>query len=195
MQNIQPIQLLDIYNIHVKTFIGRHVEYKGLKYLLEAEKLVKENCVFLIAGQGPMTDTYKKQYSSDRIFWLGKIRDEEMSIYYHAADIFAFPSVTRNEAFGVVLAESMCCGLPSVTFSVAGSGVNWVSINNETAIESENANSVQLANAITKLLLDNNLRTKLGVNAKKRVEKLFSKNIVAEKYRNLVESIMSKTNQ
>ena len=37
-------------------FIGRHVEYKGLRYLLDAEKHIKEDCRILIAGNGPLTE-------------------------------------------------------------------------------------------------------------------------------------------
>ena len=31
-------------------FIGRHIQYKGLPWLIEAEKYVKSDCVFVIAG-------------------------------------------------------------------------------------------------------------------------------------------------
>ena len=36
-------------------FVGRHILYKGLEYLIEAEKRVKSDCVFVIAGDGPLT--------------------------------------------------------------------------------------------------------------------------------------------
>ena len=42
--------------------------------------------------------------------------------------IFCFPSITRNEAFGIALAEAMYCGKPAVTFTIEGSGVNFVSL-------------------------------------------------------------------
>lgn len=49
--------------------------------------------------------------------------------------MFAFPSVTKNEAFGVALAEAMYCYTPAVTFTIEGSGVNWVNLNGITGIE------------------------------------------------------------
>lgn len=166
-------------------FLGRHVEYKGIKYLLEAEKFVQQDCVFLIAGQGPLTAQLKEQYHSSRIHWLGRLSEDEKRYYYHAASIFAFPSITRNEAFGIVLAEAMYCGCPTVTFTIEGSGVNWVSLNGETGIEVTNSDSQAYAQAIDKLLQDENLRNEMGKNAKKRVISLFSQKIVAKQYQDL----------
>ncbi len=39
-------------NKPILLFVGRHVEYKGIRYLLESEKYVKNDCVFLIGGKG-----------------------------------------------------------------------------------------------------------------------------------------------
>lgn len=166
-------------------FLGRHVEYKGIKYLLEAERFVQQDCVFLIAGQGPLTAQLKEQYHSPRLHWLGRISEEEKRYYYHAASIFAFPSITRNEAFGIVLAEAMYCKCPTVTFTIKGSGVNWVSLNGETGIEVANSDFHAYAQAIDKLLQDDTLRYEMGENARKRVISLFSQTVVAKQYQEL----------
>lgn len=171
-------------------FIGRHVEYKGLVHLLEAEKLIDEDCVVLIAGQGPLTEELRERYTSNRIKWLGRLSDAELKYYYHAASLFAFPSITRNEAFGVVLAEAMYCNCPAVTFTIEGSGVNWVSINGETGIEVPNGNSKELAKAIDKLLKDPNLRIKYANNARKRVESLFTSSKVKDLYKSAYATLL-----
>lgn len=170
-------------------FIGRHVEYKGIRYLLEAEKLVKSDCVFLIAGRGPLTDDLKQTFNSDRIHWLGRLGDEEMKFYYSAASIFAFPSITKNEAFGVVLAESMYCGTPSVTFTIEGSGVNWVTIKDETCIEVPNKDVSAYASAIDKLISDTKLHSKLSRNSKLRAQNFFVRKEVAKQYKALYHTI------
>ena len=172
-------------------FIGRHVEYKGIRYLLEAESMVKEDCVFLIAGKGPLSDSLKTQFNSKRIHWLGRLTDDELKYYYYAATLFAFPSITRNEAFGVVLAEAMYCGCPALTFTIKGSGVNWVSINNFTGIESPNRDSKAFAMSIDKLLKDKDLLKLYGENAKGRVELLFNKKKVSELYRKAYNSLFA----
>lgn len=150
-------------------FVGRHVPYKGLEYLLRAEKHMKKDCLILIAGSGPLTASLKNKYNSERIKFLGRVSDEDLKIYLHLADLFAFPSITKNEAFGLVLAEAMFCETPAVTFTIDGSGVNWVSINNLTGLEVENGNSILFANAIDQLLTDDELRIQYAQNAKERV--------------------------
>lgn len=166
-------------------FVGRHVEYKGIRYLIEAEKIIKSNCVLIIAGRGPLTEKLKATCQSTRIYWIGKVNDHDLKLYYHAATVLAFPSITRNEAFGIVLAESMCCGTPAVTFTISGSGVNWVSLDGVSCLEVENKNITAYACAIDEILSDPDLRCRLAQGGKKRVLDLFSKEKVAEAYRNL----------
>lgn len=169
-------------------FIGRHVPYKGLKYLLEAEKAVKSDCLFLIGGSGPLTDSLKKEFQSKRIKFLGKLSDEDLRAYLHMADVFAFPSITKNEAFGIVLAEAMYCETPAVTFTINGSGVNWVSLNKVTGLEVENSRSDLFAEALDTLLENDELRKEYSVNSKNRVLKHF----VMEQTRPLLENLYSR---
>ena len=159
-------------------FMGRHVPYKGIEYLIEAEKYISSDCIILIAGSGPLTEELKKNTHSDRIKFIGRIPDKDIKIYMGAADVFAFPSVTKNEAFGVVLAEAMYCRTVPVTFTIKGSGVNWVSINGETGLEVENGNSEAFGKAIDLLLLNDKLRIDLAENAHKRVVDMFTMDTV-----------------
>lgn len=170
-------------------FLGRHVEYKGIKYLLEAERFVQQDCVFLIAGQGPLTAQLKEQYHSSRLYWLGRVSEEEKRYYYHAASIFAFPSITRNEAFGIVLAEAMYCRCPTVTFTIEGSGVNWVSLDHKTGLEVANSDYRAYAQAIDELLKNNILRKEMGDNARERVISLFSQAVVTKQYQELYRKL------
>lgn len=150
-------------------FIGRHIQYKGLPYLIEAEKYIKNDCVILIAGNGPLTNELKGACTSSRISFIGRLNDDELRWYHHAAYIFAFPSITKNEAFGLALVEAMYCNTPAVTFTINGSGVNWVSINNKTGIEVPNGDVIAYANAIDMLLENGKLRDTYAENAKERV--------------------------
>ena len=115
----------------------------------------------------------KAANGNKNIIFLGRVSDEDMLAYYLAMDIFCFPSITKNEAFGIALAEAMYFGKPAVTFNIPGSGVNYVNINNATGIEVENRNIKAYAEAL-KVLADNpELRLKMGEAAKERVEKNF----------------------
>jgi len=154
---------------------GRHVPYKGLRYLIDAVPLISENAVVVIAGQGPLTDELKERAASlPAVYFVGRLSDDELRQYLYASAMYAFPSITRNEAFGVALAEAMYCGLPAVTFTIPYSGVNWLCLNGETGLESENGNVQVLADAINRLLTDDDLRKKLSENAIQRVKENFT---------------------
>ena len=151
-------------------FVGRHVPYKGLDCLLSAISLARSDFEVVIGGTGPLTERLKKEYSLKNVHFVGRIADRELAAYYHTADVFLFPSVTKNEAFGMALAEAMYCGTPAVTFTIPGSGVNWVNIDGVTGIEVDNGNIGQLAGAIDRLLANEELRREYGRNAHRRVE-------------------------
>lgn len=160
-------------NKPIVMFLGRHVPYKGIEYLVQATKLIKSDCHILIGGSGPLTEDLKKQNKDIRVQFLGRVPEDLLPAYYYAADIFAFPSITKNEAFGVALAEAMYCYCPAVTFTIKGSGVNWVSVNGETGIEVENSSVQSLAEAIDELLKNDVLRCEYSKAARRRVEELF----------------------
>jgi rhamnosyl/mannosyltransferase len=155
-------------------FVGRHILYKGLSYLIEAEKYVKSDCVFVIAGDGPLTQQLKNSCQSDRVFFVGKLSDEMLKRYLYASSVFAFPSITKNEAFGMALAEAMYCNTPAVTFTIPGSGVNWVNLDGVTGIEVPNGDVEAFAGAIDKLLTDDNLAKTYSEAAHQRVAELFT---------------------
>ena len=166
-------------------FVGRHVPYKGLDRLLSAVSMLRSDCRVVVGGTGPLTKHLKRDYPSEKVHFLGKIPNEELAAYYHAADLFLFTSITKNEAFGVALAEAMYCGAPAVTFTIPGSGVNWVNINGETGIEVENGNDNKLADAIDHLITHEDLRREYGRNAHRRV----ADHMTPEKITHLIDAL------
>ncbi len=170
--------------------VGRHVPYKGMTYLIQASKLLGDDFKILIGGRGRLTESLKQEAAGDdKVEFLGQISDEELSAYYSACDIFCFPSITKNEAFGIVLVEAMYFGKPCVTFTIPGSGVNYVSLDGVTGIECPNSDSKALAKAIQTLAKDTALREKYGRAAKERVEQLFTKETFGKALLNAFEMI------
>ena len=64
---------------------------------------------------------------------------------------------------------------PAITFTIPGSGVNYVSLDSVTGIEVPNSDSKAYSEAISLLAWDKELRYKYGKAAKKRVEEIFMK--------------------
>lgn len=158
-------------------FIGRHVPYKGLEYLIRASALLDDRFIFYIAGNGPLTDELKSLAKNDKkIVFVGKIPDDKWRSYLYACDIFCFPSITKNECFGLALAEAMYYGKPSITFKINNSGVNYVNLKDITGFECENCNYEEYANSLKILAEDSALRSSMGIAAKKRVMDNFTFN-------------------
>lgn len=150
--------------------VGRHTEYKGFKYLIRASRLLDDSFEIFITGEGEMTKELKKEaYGDSKIHFLGMVSDDELKAYLSAMDIYCFPSITKNEAFGLALAEGMYFGKPAVTFNIPGSGVNYVCLKDENGIEVENRNVNEYAKAIQTLAADKNMREIYGAAGKKRV--------------------------
>ncbi len=170
--------------------LGRHVPYKGFTYLIQASKYLDDRFVILIGGKGPLSDSLKEEAAGyEKIKFLGRISDEDVVAYNMASDIFCFPSITKNEAFGIALAEGMYFGKPAVTFTIPGSGVNYVNLDGITGIECPNGDSKAYAEALIKLADNPNLRKQYGENGHKRVAENFTSVQFDENVRNMIDNL------
>jgi len=173
-------------------FVGRLTYYKGLEYLIEAMQEVKAK--LLIVGEGELRKALEKKAESlgvhHKVIFLGKVSDEELKYCYQICDVFVLPSVEPSEAFGLVQLEAMAYGKPVVNTRLP-TGVPFVSVDGETGITVEPRDSKALAEAINKLLNDEELRKRYGVQARKRVEENFTVDKMNERilrvYRELVK--------
>lgn len=164
-------------------FFGRHVKYKGLTYLIESDKYLDQDKVqIIIAGKGPLTEELQEQAKEFKnIEFVGRLSDEDINSYLMACDIFAFPSITRNEAYGISLAEALYFGKPAVTFTIPGSGVNFVNLDGVTGLEAPNSDAKALAKNINKLMEDKELYKKFSANCKERANSYFVKDVYDKK--------------
>jgi glycosyltransferase involved in cell wall biosynthesis len=93
-------------------FVGRLVELKGLRQLLEAWDIAKLDAAFLIAGDGPerpFLEDFCKQHGIHAVF-AGAIDYANIPIFYRTADCFIIPTLQDN--WSLVVPEAMACGLP-----------------------------------------------------------------------------------
>lgn len=154
--------------------VGRHTEYKGFTYLIQAGRLLDDTFRIYITGTGELTEKlHAESAGDDKITFTGRIEDAELKALILASDIFCFPSITKNEAFGLALAEAMYYEKPAVTFTIPGSGVNYVCLNGEDGIEVENRNVQKYAEALKLLAENEDLRKQYGKAGKKRVRDNF----------------------
>ncbi len=125
--------------------------------------------VLLIAGEGSLRQSLERQAQNagveERVVLLGEVKDTRP--YYEATDVFALASTARSEAFGIVQLEAMSHAKPVVNTQL-DSGVPFVSVDGVTGITVRPGDHDALADAINRLLNDQELRSRLGQAAKRR---------------------------
>lgn len=131
-------------------FVGFLVEVKGLGYLLDAVKIIRErnkDIKLEIVGVGPLEKSLKeivgKLGIEENVTFHGFRPREEIAGFINETDIVVLPSV--YETFGIVLIEAMATGRPVVATRCGGPEDI---VTEETGILVPPRDSVALANAI-----------------------------------------------
>ncbi|MEX2474377.1 glycosyltransferase [Marinobacter sp.] len=102
-------------------FVGRLVEKKGLKYLLDAMPGILSNhpaAKLIVVGFGPEEANLKDQASNlsldNSVEFVGAVEQHELPQYYQRACVFVAPFVRAEggdqEGLGLVLVEALGCG-------------------------------------------------------------------------------------
>jgi rhamnosyl/mannosyltransferase len=172
-------------------FVGVLRYYKGLDVLIRAMKDVRGRV--LIAGRGEERDrleTLAREIGvADRVVLLGEIDDDRRRQLLHAADVLVLPSIDRCEAFGLSQLEAMACGTPVVSTNLP-TGVRFVNRDGETGVIVPPGDQHALAGALTRLLDDEPLRTRLGEAAARRVRETFTAERMVESTRRVYDEVL-----
>ncbi|MGA9382267.1 MAG: glycosyltransferase family 1 protein [Phormidium sp.] len=177
-------------------YVGRFDKRKGIETLVRAVgecQSRKNNQLKLIIGGGFRPGhSDGKEYDrianivnelglNDITIFPGILSREVLPTYYTAADVTVVPS--HYEPFGLVTIEAMACGTPAIGSDVGG--LQFTIMPEETGLLCPPQDSAAFAVAIDRLLSDPEWRKKLGINARKRVQEMFSWNGVAAQLSNL----------
>lgn len=129
-------------------FCNEHPELKEYKLLIVGKKGWKYKEVF---------DAYNLLdiKARNRIIFLHYIKKEDLIYLYSVAEALLFPS--SYEGFGLPIVEAMACGCPVITSDI--SSMPEVAGDAAFFVDPYSINSI--ADAISKVLTDNNLREKM----------------------------------
>ncbi|MCL4102982.1 Glycosyltransferase involved in cell wall bisynthesis [Fibrobacter sp. UWH9] len=166
-------------------FVGRHIERKGICYLIEAAKhLPADKFEIRIVGVGDLTEELKKQAAlldesagqhCDIIF-TGKLSPADLEAEYRNANVFTLPAIVDHkgdtEGLGVVLIEAMELGLPIVASNVGG--IPDVVVDNVSGLLVPEKDPVALADAFKRLAAEPELVQKLLAGSRKRIQDCFT---------------------
>ena len=145
-------------------FVGRLEPRKGVDHLIRAMAIVQQHIPdarLVIVGDGPDRKALESlAHATDvNATFTGRISDEALPAYFHAAEIICSPA-RGDESFGVVLLEAMASERPIVATRI--DGYLEVLENAGAARLADVGDPVALAHEVTSLLSDVNLQRTLG---------------------------------
>jgi glycosyltransferase involved in cell wall biosynthesis len=155
-------------DVRTVIYLGRLVETKGVDELIKAWALVLQavpDARLVIAGTGPpkFAEGLRKQTEvlgiERSVEFCGFVTEQEKNERLDQASVFAFPS--KEEGWGIVLAEAMAHGLACVTYDLPAyrhvftSGRRWAALGDVAGF----------ARSIVELLTSDGLRSELSAEA------------------------------
>jgi glycosyltransferase involved in cell wall biosynthesis len=163
-------------------FFGRIWEYKGLEYLIRAEPMISARvpkAKILIAGRGEDFSRYERlMIHRDRFVVDNRfIPDECAATYFKRASVIVLPYIEASQSGVVCMAYS--AAKPVVATTVGG--LPEMVEHGRTGYLIPPRNAEQLAESVTRLMLDADLRHQMGINAKRKIDAEWSPALIAKK--------------
>ena len=185
-------------------FVGRHIERKGICYLIEAAKhLPRDKFEIRIVGVGDLTEQLKQQAAllderqktkderdvilsesegssqgnqpADIIF-TGKLSPEDLANEYKTANVFVLPAIVdhKGDTEGLGVVLIEAMELGLPIVASNVGGIPDVVVDGESGILVPEKDPVALADAFKRLEADATLIQKLLAGARKRIEECFT---------------------
>jgi glycosyltransferase involved in cell wall biosynthesis len=170
--------------------VGRLVEGKGHRFLLQAAALIPELRLVFV-GEGPARSALEAQARAlgiaDRTQFAGW-RDDVPTLL-SACDVFVLPSLFEGHPLSAL--EAMAAGKPVVA-SDAGGTREAVS-HGETGFLVPAADPVALADAITAVVRHRSLARRMGAAGRERVHQGFTAEMMARRVTGLYDELLERS--
>jgi len=189
-RDIRPMKQIVPAGKRVIGFVGRLTREKGISELIEAFQILRRDglnvCLLLLgdfeAGDPVDWATVESIRTDSNIRWLGYVPDPRP--YFHWMDVVALP--TYREGLSMVLLEAAAAGKAVV--STHTTGVVDVVIDGITGLLVSPRNAPALADAIRRLIEDDELASRMGREARRLVEAEFDNTIYLKRLSALLEA-------
>lgn len=177
----------------VIVFLGRLVTTKGVRLLLEAAQVLRQQSrsfELLIIGDGPerlALEQFAHNSNLDtQVRFAGRLRDDQLEAAMAQAYAVVAPSLA-GEVFGLVLAENMARALPIIASDLGA----FTEVLDGAGLVFRTGDSADLARALLRLLDDPSFTATLGLQARHRVLDFCDKSRMIDRHARLYRRVSS----
>ena len=170
--------------------VGRLTEQKNFSMLIESFAEVHKkfpDYQLIIYGDGPLKESLIAKATELGIADNVNLPGNEKDIISKLESASMFVLSSKFEGMPNALMEAMALGLPCVSTDCGGGGARFLIDNNVNGLLVQNENVDELANAMMKLLNDEELAGKLAAEAHKISEKL-APDVIYSKWENVIKA-------
>lgn len=179
--------------------VARLVEKKGTAVLINAVKQVKllnPDVKLVIIGEGPLLDGLKAQVTSlgldQTVTFTGALPHVDVMAWMRKASMLVLPSITAKtgdaEGLGMVLLEAAVTGVPVI--GTQHGGIPEAIIDEQTGFLVKERDDKQLADRISYLSNNENIRFIMGTNAREFVNQKFNLSQQTTKLENIYQKLL-----
>ena len=167
-------------------FFGRVEYYKGLDILIDACKLLPQYR-FVIAGKGNLKEIHNIDSLPDNCIHINEyISDKDLATYINDAKVIVLP---YRDATGTQTIQSVFYYKKPIIATNVGCFPEYIT-HDVDGIIIPKEDSGELADSIKQLLSNEEKRYILGLNGYSKLSSSFSKRKIADKYIQILESII-----
>ncbi len=163
-------------------FVGRINTQKGIDHLLRSMSKMKTKATLDVVGDGPgraaMMQLATDLGISDRVNWMGQLKQPQLVEYYRKASVMVVPSV--DEGLGLAAVEALLCETPVVAFN--SGGLTDVVRDGQTGVLVPPGDMQALAAALDEILASEERGRTLGVAGRIYALATFAPESVARRY-------------
>ncbi|MEZ6062659.1 MAG: glycosyltransferase family 4 protein [Planctomycetaceae bacterium] len=173
--------------------IARLFNLKGHEYLIEAAPAIVAKVPrvkFLLLGDGILYDQFVQRIAelglTRHFVFAGLVPPERVTDYLHAMDVVVHTSVW--EGLARVLPQALIAGKPVVSFDI--DGASEVCIDEVTGLLVPPRSVSELAQAVNRLCLDQELRARFGTTGRDRFTERFRHESMTKQIREVYRKVL-----
>jgi phosphatidylinositol alpha-1,6-mannosyltransferase len=179
---------------------GQDTVIEALALLRRSNRLPPEGVRYLIAGKGTNNEIRRLQGLAKRlgvqdlVYFSGRVPADAMRAFYNACDLYIMNSRRLREGededvegFGITFLEAGACG--KAVIGGRSGGVPDAVADGSTGFLVDPENIEELANCIARLILDRQLREKMGAESLRRARDEFNSNAIGRRLLEIISTI------